>query len=381
LSEVYAMKTLSRAGALHPVGRAAALLLVAWLAASAAERWNLQYYYDVEESRLVIRDLQFPSARKGMAVGVLEQSGRNKPTAVVTSDGGKTWTQHPLPAQPISLCFLNETQGWLVSENAVWSTTDFGQKWNRTARLRGVMRVFFRDAKSGWAVGARKNIFATADGGAHWERLAASDLTKSTRDHTVYSSLAFADDRNGLIAGSSRPPRQDTRRLPDWMDPSARPREWPATTILLDTRDGGATWRPTVTTMFGEVTHVRLAPDGRGLALVEFFNQFDWPSEVYRIDWRTGGNSRIFRRKDRAVTDAALVPWGPAYLAAIEPAGSLAHGLPGKLRILKSDDLAEWREMDVDYRAVADRAVLASAGPEDLWVATDTGMILRLSPR
>jgi hypothetical protein len=34
--------------------------------------------------------------------------------------------------------------------------------------------------------------------------------------------------------------------------------------------------------------------------------------------------------------------------------------------------------MDVDYRATATRAVLAAAGAGNVWVGTDTGMILKL---
>jgi hypothetical protein len=34
--------------------------------------------------------------------------------------------------------------------------------------------------------------------------------------------------------------------------------------------------------------------------------------------------------------------------------------------------------MPVDYRAVARRVILAAASPDDVWIATDTGMILKL---
>jgi hypothetical protein len=36
--------------------------------------------------------------------------------------------------------------------------------------------------------------------------------------------------------------------------------------------------------------------------------------------------------------------------------------------------------MQVDYRAVARRVILATAGPDHVWAATDTGMILKLTP-
>lgn len=78
------------------------------------------------------------------------------------------------------------------------------------------------------------------------------------------------------------------------------------------------------------------------------------------------------------ITDVHLAADETAYVAGYEPPGSLAHALiPGALKIFRSTDGRRWSELPVDYRAVARRAVLASAGG-DLWVATDTGMILKL---
>jgi len=68
-----------------------------------------------------------------------------------------------------------------------------------------------------------------------------------------------------------------------------------------------------------------------------------------------------------------------AYLAGFIPSGTLEQSpIPGKLVILESTDLENWEEMEVDYRAYAHRAVLAASGEGNVWVATDTGMILRL---
>jgi hypothetical protein len=52
--------------------------------------------------------------------------------------------------------------------------------------------------------------------------------------------------------------------------------------------------------------------------------------------------------------------------------------IPGKLKVLTSSDFANWVELPVDYRAEAHRAHLAIAEDHDVWVATDTGMILKL---
>ncbi|HWB95125.1 MAG TPA: hypothetical protein VG672_00430, partial [Bryobacteraceae bacterium] len=62
---------------------------------SAAGRWQMQYFYDEDKSSLTINDLAFPSAQRGVAVGYLDQEGKIRPTAVVTSDGGATWSLVP----------------------------------------------------------------------------------------------------------------------------------------------------------------------------------------------------------------------------------------------------------------------------------------------
>lgn len=365
-------------------GRLMTLALAAlWPAlAAAGERWRLEYFYDpVQDSEFTIADLAFPSARVGIAAGQIVGRGKPKPYAVATTDGGRTWTPMAIPEIAISLFFLDEHTGWLVASNSIWRTGDFGQKWTRLKPAPNALRVYFRDEKRGWAVGGNKAVWQTADGGATWAAVAAAGTPETARENGVYGAIAFAGSKDGLIMGWSKPPRPGERgRDPDWVDPESQPREWPGLAISLQTRDGGQTWKPSQTSMFGQATALSLAPDGRGLLLVEFFGRFDYPSEVYRIDLATGKSTRAFRRRDRAVTGVLVEAKGPAYLAAIEPSGTLFHSpVPGKLKILKSEDLENWAEMDVDYRAVARRACLAAPNGENVWVATDTGMILKLA--
>ena len=69
-----------------------------------------------------------------------------------------------------------------------------------------------------------------------------------------------------------------------------------------------------------------------------------------------------------------------ALLAAVEVNGQLKDlPIPGKLVMLESEDLENWREMSVDYRAVARRAMISGPDPKHVWAATDTGMILKRS--
>lgn len=359
-----------------------ALLGIGCLCAWAGERWRLQYFHDEDTTTLTLHDLSFPSPQRGIAVGVLLEGRRAKPVALLTSDGGARWSTVEMPEPARSVFFRSENLGWMVTDSGVWRTEEAGRSWKRLARLRGLVRVHFVNDQHGWAVGAPKAVYETTDGGQHWTAVPAAAKPKSTPEYTTYQSIDFVGEQFGLIAGSSRPPRRERQRLPAWMEPekARKRREWPGLTILLETRDGGQSWRSSESSLFGVVTAVRLAPDGRGLAVLRFLEWFDWPAEVHLLDRRTGGATRVFRRADRDITDVAVVADGAAYLAGIEPSGRLPQSpIPGKVKILRSQDWVNWQEMEVDYRAVGRRVVLAGAGPGHLWAATDTGMILKLA--
>jgi hypothetical protein len=356
-------------------------LAVLWpAAAGAGEHWRLRYFYDPQDgSEFQIADLAFPSAQGGMAAGEIETEGRSKPYAVATTDGGKTWLPIRIPEPALSLFFLNERTGWLVSRKNIWRTRDFGREWRKLKRVPGALRVYFRDELRGWVVGENKSVLETADGGLTWHAVEAAGKPKAAREDTVYSVIAFAGPTIGMIAGWSNPPGSEQWTVPDWVAPESAPREWPGLTISLITQDGGADWKTSSATMLGRITRLSLTPDGRGLLLFEFLGRLSYPSEVYRVELPGGNAIRVFRRTDRVVTDVLAQAHGPAYLAAIEPSGTLARSpVPGKLKILQSKDLSEWTEMGVDYRAVARRARLAASDPGHVWVATDTGMILQL---
>src|SRR5882757_10034902 len=103
------------------------LLSIAWIAAVvaaplAAQSWQKQYLYDQAKTEFELEDFAFPSAQHGIAVGVIQENGKDrKPVALSTSDGGATWSQSALEDPPGSLFFLNDSLGWLVSEKgALW---------------------------------------------------------------------------------------------------------------------------------------------------------------------------------------------------------------------------------------------------------------------
>jgi hypothetical protein len=365
---------------IRPVGVIAAL--VAFAAPLAADRWKLQYFYDKNNSTLVIADIQFPSATRGVAVGVLEEGRHQQPTAVVTADGGAHWQIVPLKETPVSLFFLNEGLGWLVTTKGLWKTNEAGKSWTKMAKPPSdIVRVYFTSEQDGWAACLNKTVLETRDGGQKWTKVAAAAEQPGAPRYSAFNWIAFATPQYGAIVGVNLPPRRDTSEYPDWYDPDAalRRRETPHLELMLATKDGGKTWKSSSASVFGRVTRIRFTPQGKGLGLIEYGESFQYPSETYRIDWTTGISQTVYKDSHFAVTDIWLHPDGTAYLSGIAVAGELRGVVPGKVRVLSSRDLTTWADIDVDYRAVARRTMFAGAPGTDLmWMATDNGMILKL---
>lgn len=344
----------------------------------------MRYFFDKDDEGFHINDFCFGSTQFGLAVGFTsDKRGKSKPACVVTRDGGAKWDLEPLPDTGMSAFFLTESLGWLVGEKALWRTEEGGREWKKLKGLKDVNRVFFVDENRGWALGRRKTILQTTDGGRNWTELPAAKEPNTTAEYTSYNWMEWQNAQNGIIIGASAPPRLSARpEQPAWLDPqsAARRRQWPTMLIAIETRDGGGTWKPQAVSAFGIATRFRMNSSGLGLILVRFNETFDYPSEVHiSHPSAAGGTSRIFRDRDRMVTDCAW--WTPriALVAAIEPPGQL-HQLPvpGKLHLLYSTNLKDWHETKVDYRAFGNAAYLSVADADNVWVATDVGQILQL---
>ena len=359
------------------------LLAVAGAAATLfgqpAQKWRMQYFYDQDKSTLSIVDLQFPSSTRGLAVGAIVEGSHQKPVSVVTSDGGAHWQTVNLEEPPVSLFFLNEGLGWMVTTKGLWQTTEAGKNWRKLPKLPGqVFRVYFLDEKNGFAAGSKKRVFQTHDGAQTWSPVEAAAEPPGNPDYSGYSWIAFSGPKVGIITGWNQPPRREAQ-LPDWLDPEAalRRRDVPHLSYSLTTHDAGATWKADSASLFGQVTRVRFGSQGVGLGLIEYSPSFRFPAEAYKIDFRTSKSQTVYRDKRFAISDVWMTPDGASLLAGTQVVGQMRDVVPGKVQVLRSSDLAVWSEMPVDYRAVANRVVLAVVDANNMWMATDTGMILK----
>jgi len=296
---------------------------------------------------------------------------------VLTSDGGKQWSQVEVKEHPLSLFFLNDSLGWMVTDHGIWSTVESGRTWTRLEGAKGAVRVHFLDPLHGYAIGYPKVVWETTDGGKKWTKLAAADRPPTETKETVYDSIAFSGE-HGVIAGNVLEPDD---RAPIWLHQElARYRTEHQTKVaILETFDGGKKWEASTLPIVGTLAQLKFGMDGGAVILVQYTNYFSLPSSLYKTRLTKEGAQTIFEERDRAVTDVGLLPDGSAMLASVEPPGSSNQvPIPGKVKMFESNNLKIWREMDIDYRAVAQRAILAVVDAQHAWVATDTGMILSL---
>ena len=141
--------------------------------------WKLQFFHDKADSVFNIVDLKFPSPTRGIALGEIIEKGHGKPTVLITSTGGAKWDYVPLQETGISLFFLNEQDGWMVTNRAIWKTEEAGRSWHKLSALKGANHVFFTSPLRGFAVGFPKAIWETSDGGKKWKKVEAASKPAS----------------------------------------------------------------------------------------------------------------------------------------------------------------------------------------------------------
>jgi hypothetical protein len=345
----------------------------------AGKKWKIKFFHDEVDSEFTINDFQFAGNKYGFAAGLRADKGRVKPMALVTRDGGATWNFQPLRGVALSVFPLDETHVWVVTEKDLYTTEEGGAQWKKLKRPDGAFRVYFKDALNGWAFGAGKTIYRSLDGGKSWLPVPESKSLELTDEHTSFTWMEFVADKVGIVVGNSMRPRREGR-VPDWMDPemAAARRQVPTTAVFMETRDGGASWKPSISSIFGRVMKVDMHVPW-SLALFRYQGSFEFSSEVLEIDITNGKSRPLFRRRDMNVTDITMMKGGQVAVAGVDLPGKFKDSpIPSHVRVAVTSDRAQWYELEVDYKAFGSRAMMAWLEDGNGWLATDAGMILKL---
>jgi hypothetical protein len=349
----------------------------------AADRWKIQYLYDQPGSNFDIRDLACPSARHCVAAGVItDNNDRQRGSVVITDDGGLHWSQIEVKEQPLSLFFLDPTTGWMVTDHGLWSTVEGGRGWNKVETRKGILQASFLDSAHGYIAGTSSLLDETHDGGKTWAKVPEAAIASANARALSFDSITFQGP-HGIVIGEVDPSVPAPKSAKG--SASAERQTASRQMIVLETLDGGGKWTTSSVSLDAGLGRLRLSKQGSVLALLVYTQAHSTlASAVFQMALGDPHSRMIFGQPDRAVTDVALLAGAGsvsdgAVIVAVEPPGKGPRvPIPGKLKILESPNLTLWQEMDVDYRALAQAAVVSVADNRHIWVATDTGAILGL---
>jgi hypothetical protein len=353
------------------------------LAAPASPKFQRVFSHDKDRVSSGFTDFAMFAPGRGIALGTQATlpNGRPQGLAVSTEDDGKTWTESNLNFLPISL-HARDALLWAVASNQdLWFSAEGGRDWRKISKVRNCFRVHFIDDQTGYAVGFRKTVLRTTDGGRKWSPLPEAAKIDGDPDTTAFVCVASAGQKMVSIFGNTQSRR--LRRfdsVPDWMDPESAKRDFqvPSLTIALDSNDGGKTFRPSRVSAFGNIHRVRTAPGGQGFILVKFGPYFPYGGELYRFRAQPGATiERLYRSREYTLHDFLSTSQG-LYLAATQRSNNSDLPIPTPVKILFSENLTDFREIPVDYRAEAN-SVFLSLSDTTPFAATDEGMILKLT--
>ncbi|RHW20919.1 YCF48-related protein [Pseudomonas jilinensis] len=134
---------------------------------------------------------------------------------VYSDDNGQTWTQAPSPVRQVltAVYFADEQHGWAVGHDAlILHSNDGGESWELQYRdpalsdsdemdsllERPLMDVWFRDAQTGFAVGAYGTFLRTDDGGQNWDDV-SFDIDNEDGFH--YNAISAIPDTGLFLVG------------------------------------------------------------------------------------------------------------------------------------------------------------------------------------
>jgi photosystem II stability/assembly factor-like uncharacterized protein len=173
-----------------------------------------------------------------------------------TEDGGKTWQTLLIQRSPYNLkddmfprqvLFSDPQHGWILWHwsmmnsmlDSLLATADGGHTWQRLPNPPGPGPIYFISARDGWMIGApegshgvpnyeNEQLWATHDGGVHWQALSAALPTAAKNQAVFFAAVRFRSAREGIAIAGLQPSTQAPGDL--------------IRSFATLTHDGGKTW-------------------------------------------------------------------------------------------------------------------------------------------
>ena len=171
---------------------------------------------EIRNELLGANDIYFADADHGWIVGRLG-------TAVVTEDGGESWTPVKIDELDIRGVYFSDTQhGWVVGrEGTLYVSDDGGYTWERKIftgypEMDDLFEVRFVNDSEGFILGYH-GVFVTEDGGTDWV-----NNWLPVVEYRGAWSMSVVDEDNAYLMGSK------------WTDSDPE--------LIYATEDGGLTW-------------------------------------------------------------------------------------------------------------------------------------------
>jgi photosystem II stability/assembly factor-like uncharacterized protein len=187
-----------------------------WRTDDAGQHWESIEPPGVDPT--AIASAEFSDSQHGIAVvGEPEEPEVLRPVVYATSDGGSSWTSHPLPARPplgktsISSSEEGKVVHVLVTSPSIGTTgvselyvsDDEGTSWEPVGPTPEKGDIGFTSAEEGWLAGASgtngEGLFRTDDGGRSWQLVSVKTPPGVGELGTSYSLPSISSDGTGVL--------------------------------------------------------------------------------------------------------------------------------------------------------------------------------------
>jgi photosystem II stability/assembly factor-like uncharacterized protein len=278
---------------------------------------------EIKSELLGANDLYFADADHGWVVGRMG-------TAVVTDDGGDTWTAVRIDDIDIRGVYFSDTRsGWAVGrEGKFYSSSDGGYTWERKVftgypQMDDLFEVRFVNAAEGFILGYH-GVFVTEDGGSDW----VNNWLPIVEYRGAWS-MTVIDDDNAYLMGSR------------WTESDPE--------LLYSTDDGGKTW----SAVPGSNASIL-----RGIVTVEFHDrQTGWAGGAAVMKTTDGGRSWVTQVETATVREFFIHD------------EMTAVGV-GKRSILRTiDGGATWTDVVPDDERIVDLRAVHFVDSSNGWIA------------